>query len=427
MTSGSGEEQTQESSQEQANGQEINVQNRPELSRHDESESQFAVPKSNIGGGLTDKERCYSSYLLKLQSFGKDLRSDRDQPSLSIKPTWFNEELFNHAKSVYERHFMGINFAHLSGLLLLVRVDTIYDTLSKTGESDRISKLFKRYYHTVKHVKTWYEGDIFEENSDAHRSLLIVRGMHNKTSYKLNDKARDKIYSTIQNNNTPEEPLEETKLMEKDNNGNTCYENASLSQNTNKIHISEYDIMMTQFAFVGFIVLHADKMGLIGDFSQKDMDSLLHFWRVIGYYLGAGEKLNLYSYEFNDVVGLCKAIREDVFRNSLIKNPLKTPQGIMSVNVIRAIKFIPMLTFYGMMKHLYDILEYDTHEIESRKTWYSNLSYTLINLVMTRLLRYKAFRLFNNGLTRLSLYLIGHIEEWFANHLESKYGQELRF
>lgn len=427
MTSGSGEEQTQESSQEQANGQEINVQNRPELSRHDEFESQFAVPKSNIGGGLTDKERCYSSYLLKLQSFGKDLRSDRDQPSLSIKPTWFNEELFNHAKSVYERHFMGINFAHLSGLLLLVRVDTIYDTLSKTGESDRISKLFKRYYHTVKHVKTWYEGDIFEENSDAHRSLLIVRGMHNKTSYKLNDKARDKIYSTIQNNNTPEEPLEETKLMEKDNNGNTCYENASLSQNTNKIHISEYDIMMTQFAFVGFIVLHADKMGLIGDFSQKDMDSLLHFWRVIGYYLGAGEKLNLYSYEFNDVVGLCKAIREDVFRNSLIKNPLKTPQGIMSVNVIRAIKFIPMLTFYGMMKHLYDILEYDTHEIESRKTWYSNLSYTLINLVMTRLLRYKAFRLFNNGLTRLSLYLIGHIEEWFANHLESKYGQELRF
>lgn len=418
------EEEIQKSSQEQASGQEI--KNHPESSQHDQLGSQLAnIPKSNIGGGLTDKERCYSSYLLKLQNLGKELRSDRDQPSLSIKPTWFDEKLFNHAKSVYERHFMGINFAHLSGLLLLVRVDTIYDTLSKTGESSTISKLFKRYYHTVKHVKTWYEGDIFEENSDAHRSLLIVRGMHNKTSYKLNDKARDTIYNTSVQNNKPEEPREEAKLMEKDNNGNDCCENGS-SSHDNKIHMSEYDIMITQFAFVGFIVLHADKVGLIGDFDQNDMNSLLHFWRVIGYYLGASEKLNLYSHEFNDVVGLCRAIEADIFKNSLIKNALKSPQGIMSVNVIRAIKFIPMLTFYGMMKHLYDILEYDTHEIESRKTWFSNLSYTLINLVMTRLLRYKAFRLFNNGLTRLSLYLVGYIEEWFSNHLESKYGNQLR-
>lgn len=387
---------------------------------HNQIESQSSTPDSLNTDNHDNLDTYYSSYLLKLQNLGKRLRSDQDQPSLTCKPSWFDEDLFKHAKSVYERHFMGMNFSHLSGLLLLVRVDTIYDTLSKTGESDTVSKLFKRYYHTVKHVKTWYEGDIFEENSDAYRSLLIVRGMHNKICSKFNDKHGATSTTGAEPPKKQEEALEETKIIDK---GDGRQETVKSSA---KVHISEYDIMITQFAFVGFIVLHADKMGLIGDFNRRDLDSLLHFWRVIGYYLGASEELNLLSKEFDDIVGLCNAIKEDIYKDSLVKNPLIAPQGIMSVNIVRSIKFIPMLTVYGMIRHLYDILGHDLQEIESRRTWYSNLSYTLINLVMTRLLRYKAFRLFNNGLTRLSLYLVGHIEGWFSNHLESKYGLELK-
>lgn len=355
-------------------------------------------------------DESYISLVRELRKEGELMRSNTDQPSFSTKPTWYNEDLFKNAQSVYRRHFMGVNFAHLSGLLLLVRVDSIYRTLSSTGNSDTVSKLFRRYYRTLRHVKTWYEGDIFDQNSDAHRSLLIVRGMHNKVSVKFNN--QDHNRKTLS-------AIEQHEMDTKNN-------NTQQQHNNELVHISQFDIMITQFAFVGLIVTRGKNMGLIDDFNRRDVESVLHFWRVIGFYLGASEKLNLCSYELKDIVGLCEAIIEVEYRDSIRKNPIDAPPGIMSVNIVRSLKFIPMLTIYGIMRYLYELLGHGIEEIEHKRNWYSNLSYTLIKLVMSRLLGYKPLRSFNNGLTRLSVYLVGKVEDWFSDRLESSYGQELR-
>lgn len=345
---------------------------------------------------INSKTIDYISFLYELRSSGRGLRSDLDQPNLTEKPEWLDEAKFKNAQSVYRRHFMGVNFAHLSGLLLLVRVESIFRTLDVTGQSDTVAKLFKRYYHTLIHVKKWYEGDIFEKHSDAYKSLLIVRGMHNRVSTKYNDDINHNEVTVT---------------------GNSCGK---------LLHVSEYDIMLTQFAFIGLIVIKADHVGLLDDFSAHDLDSLVHFWRVIGYYLGVSDRFNLCHYNREDVEGLCKAIMEVEFKESINKNPLDTPPGIMSVNIIRSLKFIPMLTIYGMLNYLYEILGAETSGIEHKKNWYSTLSYKLITLVMTRLLAYKPLRSFNNGLTRLSVHLTGNVEKWFASHLESKYGDDMR-
>lgn len=337
---------------------------------------------------VTTQIQDYRLYLKDLRQEGANSRSDVEQPQTGIKPDWFDEELFENAKIVYQNNLMAVNFAHLSGLLLLVRVDSIYRTLEATGESSNVSKLFKRYFHTLRHVKGWYEGDIFDSKSDAYKSLLIVRGMHNKTSAKFNS-------------DTP-------------------------NRDEFGFHISKYDLMVTQFAFIGFIVTHPTKVGILDKFTKKDLISMLHFWRVIGYYLGVDGKFNLCSYELEDVVNLCKTMMEIEFKSSIIKNSLNDPPGIMSINITRSVKFIPMLTFYGLMKHLYETLDIATDEIQHKRTRYSNLSYVLIKLVMCRLLAYRPFRAFNNGLIRLSIYLVGKVESWFANHLESTYGHELR-
>lgn len=331
----------------------------------------------------------YDNYLRKLKQYGQGIRSDMDQPNLADKPAWFDESLYKNAQEVYKRHLMAINFAHLSGLLLLVRVECIYRTLSSTGASVSVSKLFKRYYHTLRHVKNWYEGDIFDSSNIAHQSLLLVRGMHNKTSARFNC----------------------------DNNEN--YDRM-------RAHISKYDLMLTQFAFIGFIVTHPKKVGMIDKFSRGDLISLLHFWRVIGYYLGVDGRLNLCSYELENLVGLCRAFIRLELIDSLKKNSLNHPPGIMSLNVARSVKFIPMLTFYGMMRHIYETIGHDRAEIDHKKTWYSTLSYNLIKLVMCTLLAYRPFRAFNNGLIRLSIYLVGKVEDKFASHLESSYGNELK-
>lgn len=377
--------------------------------------------EESVVGSIED----YHAHLLELQKSGRTLRSDQNQPSLSTKPSWFDENLFNNAKLVYERHFMGVNFAHLSGLLLLVRVDSIYRTLSKTGESDTVAKLFKRYYHTVIRVKEWYEGDIFDERSRAHRALLMVRGMHNKVSSKFNDAHATKANES----GSIQSPAHESSNIGCPNsktNGLMKATGTKTNEEDLGFHISVYDIMITQFAFIGLIVTSGNKVGLIADFSRKDLDSLLHFWRVIGFYMGLSHKFNLCSYDLKDIVGLCNVLTEVEYKKSMAKNLLDSAPGIMSVNITRAVKFIPMITFYGMMRHLSEILQFNTNEIEPRRTRYSNLSYTLINLVMTRLLAYRALRYFNNGLTRLSLYIVGKIESWYTSHLESKFGQELK-
>lgn len=359
----------------------------------------------------------FESLIRSLRLSGQILRSDLKQTSLLEKPEWFSSELFHNGQSIYGRHFMGVNFAHLSGLLLLVRVNSIYNTLSLTGESSKVAKLFRRYYNTIKHVKCWYEGNIFEEHAEAYRSLLMVRGMHNKVSSKLNDKC-----PRIDNQNYQAEaqPEENDKSIKNSMNS----ESKSVA---NGIHISEYDLMLTQFAFVGFIVIYPEKMGLMADFDQRDMDSFLHFWRIIGYYLGLSDKYNLCSYDYETIKSLCQAIMKVEYKESLTKNKLvESPQGIMSINIVRSLKFLPMLTAYGMMRYLYEILDYTTSELDSRQTWYSRLSYNLIKLVLSQFLAYKPLRLFNNGLTRLSLFLIGKLEDWFSNHLDSRYGHELK-
>ena len=359
-----------------------------------------------------DVQGDYTKVVNDLRARGYRLRSDRKQPSLLAKPAWFNKELYDNAKSVYARHFMAINFAHLSGLLLLVRVDSIFKTLSSTGESSSVSKLFCRYYQTIMHVKKWYEGDIFEEANEAHRSLLIVRGMHNRVSSNLNKTSCPA-------------PSDETPVKDAAPK-HTSQSKENLLQDTEAKHLSEYDIMITQFAFVGFIVLHAKSVGLVGNFTQHDLDSLLHFWRVICYYLGASEEFNLCSRQFEDIRGMCNAFVDSEYKRSILANPISSAPGIMSVNIVRSIKFIPMLTIYGMLKYLYDLLDISTSEFESRSTRYARLSHYLIGLVMTKLLGYKLLRMFNNGLVRLSLYLVGTAQNRFANHLESKHGHELK-
>lgn len=366
-----------------------------------------------------DESQALIDEMRRLRDNGSKLRSDRNQPELSRKPSWFDAALFENAKSVYGRHFMGINFAHLSGLILLVRINSIFNTLSSTGKSDSASKLFRRYYQTLVHVKRWYEGDIFSTGSEAHQSFLIVRGMHNKVSAKFNG-----------------QPQESDRPAESDNNKPSATENNDCEpsevdygielRDRNQIHISQYDIMLTQFAFVGYIVTRPKNVGLIDDFEKHDLESLLHFWRVVGYYLGASDEYNLCSRKPEDVAKLCDAIMNFDLKSAISQTAHQTEPFVMSLNIVRSVKFIPMLTFYGITKYLFELMDLDTSELEANSTRYSRLSYTLIKLVMSSLLAYRPFRWFNNGLTRLSIFCVGKVENWFAEHLESKYGQELK-
>ena len=65
---------------------------------------------------------------------------------------------------------------------------------------------------------------------------------------------------------------------------------ASLSANIKGQGIvSQRDLALTQFGFLGFSILIPDKFGL-RQLEDGDWDAYVHFWRVIGHAIGLEDK-----------------------------------------------------------------------------------------------------------------------------------------
>ena len=90
-------------------------------------------------------------------------------------PPWFDKTRFEEARTILGEYFMSIFLCHLSGLVLLVFIQTVYKTLSLSGKSKDLVSIFFRYFHTIMHVKLWYEGMIYDPKNPAYHSLLRVR------------------------------------------------------------------------------------------------------------------------------------------------------------------------------------------------------------------------------------------------------------
>ena len=59
--------------------------------------------------------------------------------------------------------------------------------------------------------------------------------------------------------------------------------------------ISQLDMAITQFGFIGFTLLSGDQLGVVT--SEAELEGLVHFWRVIGNLLGMEEKYATYLYK----------------------------------------------------------------------------------------------------------------------------------
>lgn len=105
---------------------------------------------------------------------GQSIDVTTAQPSQLSLPPWFEKARFDEARAILCEHFMSIFLCHLSGLVLLVFIKSIYTTLALSGKSRDLVSIFYRYLHTIMHVKLWYEGKVYEPKDDAYHSLLKV-------------------------------------------------------------------------------------------------------------------------------------------------------------------------------------------------------------------------------------------------------------
>lgn len=52
--------------------------------------------------------------------------------------------------------------------------------------------------------------------------------------------------------------------------------------------ISQLDMVLTQFGFMGFGLLAPEKLGLSG--SLEEQEGFIHFWRTVGHLLGIEDR-----------------------------------------------------------------------------------------------------------------------------------------
>lgn len=130
-------------------------------------------------------------------------------------------------------------FAMYMGLLSILAIPTILDVLVHTNKSSSDLTAYRRYMQTVYHTLSWFRSDL-KPGTKAWRSLETVRKLH--------------------------------------------FHGSRSARNANVGMISQKDMAITQYGFMGFIVLSQKEVGVQG--SKTEMETFFHFWRVLGHVLG---------------------------------------------------------------------------------------------------------------------------------------------
>lgn len=80
--------------------------------------------------------------------------------------------------------------------------------------------------------------------------------------------------------------------------------------------VSQKDMAITQYAFVGSQLLSPEKLGVKA--SRQQLEDFSHYWRVLGYLLGIEDRFNVCGETLDDTLGRLEAMREDLLLPNFI-------------------------------------------------------------------------------------------------------------
>lgn len=254
-----------------------------------------------------------------------------------------------------------MNFGHLCGLLLSFYFTKNIKTLRSTGASDSPAALFRRYLSTVRHVRGWYEGDVWAPGHPARASLAAVKAMHARVAARMQQR-RTSADADV------------------------------------GVYVSQWDMAVTQWAFVGTLVLFKGNVGLHG-VSDADVEALVHFWRGVGWLLGIEDEYNLCAGGLDDVEEACRAMLKEEY---VVRVRESNPESLSMIRgVVSALSMLdPTLSPPAMIAYCRGLVGLPPKEA---MTWGDWVCHGLTSLVMRHALRFETPRRALNALTRWRL------------------------
>lgn len=143
------------------------------------------------------------------------------------------------AQRFFRSNIYSLMFSMYMGLLSILAIPSILVILEHTQKSSSDLTAYKRYMQTIYHMLTWYRENLKPE-TNAWKSLEAVRKFHFSANRSANS--------------------------------------------ASKGIISQKDMAITQYGFMGFVVLSQKETGIYC--GRKEIEDFCHFWRVLGHILG---------------------------------------------------------------------------------------------------------------------------------------------
>jgi hypothetical protein len=213
--------------------------------------------------------------------------------------------LITEGQTFARKHFFSVFFAHFVSLVILLSYTPVQTLLLKTGRSDPMHKSRRRYLSTMLHVKLWYEADIISPEGLAYRDIQRIGRIHarfQKICHYSESTQTSQLASCVKGSDRDSTEIldlirEDCKLCRNNcnNNNNEEVQVPSLDWVTATINpISQLDMIVTQFCFMGLIFLLPEKFGICPEDSRgKGMKGFVHLWALIGSLLGIDDEYNI--------------------------------------------------------------------------------------------------------------------------------------
>ncbi|XP_052739227.1 uncharacterized protein LOC112055256 isoform X2 [Bicyclus anynana] len=182
---------------------------------------------------------------------------------------------FNRARRFYWDNCFQLTSSMLLGLVAVFAVPSILRVLVSTRRSNSTFTAYKRYLSTLLHVVSWFENEL-TPGSISWRSLLAVRTRHAKASVSANLKGQGIV--------------------------------------------SQRDLALTQFGFVGFTILKPEKFGL-HEIEESDWEAYNHFWSIVGSAIGLEDRYNICRKNIQETREVCQILLHRVWTPCLENVP----------------------------------------------------------------------------------------------------------
>ncbi|ROT64468.1 uncharacterized protein [Penaeus vannamei] len=293
-------------------------------------------------------------------------------------PSWLDRQLFNRGRDFYHRYLFCMSFSEVLALVFMLSMMRALRPLMYTGRSDSPRKALRRYFSTFQHVTAWHEGDVWDPADRAHKDLLSVRAIHNRLSGVFNSsKEHDRVWNTKIQDKGHEEPACPFYHTIREDLKDQAGDGLPLEGPDNPpFFISQWDMSLTQYQFMGLVVAHPHKMGA-GAATDEDLEGLVHFWRGLGWLLGVDDKYNFCRGSLAEVRSLCLEVERLVGIPALAKADWNYEHMTLSL-VTGLSHLMHTLSFEAGFRYVAYTLDLDIPNFINRMSFIGSVKYWLM-------------------------------------------------